>query len=150
MPRSMLSHRLIDGFVAASDADKAAAEACFDRGLYPLAAFHWQQAAEKRLTAAIIAAGFPVEPTHDLVRLCRLLSDRLPAAVWPPTEDVLDLTRVVVEARYPLAVFDFRSPADVVTRRVAERCRSVAAALIAEADRILAWARDAGPEEPTP
>jgi len=61
--------------------------------------FHAQQCAEKYLKALLLQAGSEPPRTHDL----RLLLQRLPAdlAVLFRMEDMVELNRYSIEARYP-------------------------------------------------
>lgn len=61
--------------------------------------FHAQQCAEKYLKALLLQAGSESPRTHDL----RLLLQRLPAdlAVLFRMEDMVELNRYSIEARYP-------------------------------------------------
>ncbi len=61
--------------------------------------FHAQQCAEKYLKALLLKVGSEPPRTHDL----RLLLQRLPAdvAVLFRMEDIVELNRYSIEARYP-------------------------------------------------
>ena len=63
-----------------------------------------QQAAEKAIKAALVAAGRPFPRTHDLDRLVRLLAD--PSVVLATGADLSDLTEYAVESRYPGDLLD--------------------------------------------
>jgi HEPN domain-containing protein len=71
-----------------------------DQELPPrLACFHAQQAAEKALKAALVAADTPFPRTHDLLALFALVSYELRSDL-----DEVDLSQLepwVVDARYP-------------------------------------------------
>jgi HEPN domain-containing protein len=91
--------------------------------------FHAQQCAEKYLKALLLRAGGEPPRTHDL----RLLLQRLPAdvAVLFRMEDMVELNRYSIEARYP-------GEWEEISRAEAERAVMLARAIGAAARGLLA------------
>ena len=90
--------------------------------------FHAQQCAEKYLKALLLQAGGEPPKTHDL----RLLLQRLPAdqAVLFRMEDMVELNRYSIEARYP-------GEWEEISRAEAERAVMLARAVCTAAQRLL-------------
>ena len=91
--------------------------------------FHAQQCAEKYLKALLLQAGSEAPRTHDL----RLLLQRLPAdvAVSFRMEDMVELNRYSIEARYP-------GEWEEISRAEAERAVMLARAVCTAARQLLA------------
>ena len=91
--------------------------------------FHAQQCAEKYLKALLLQAGSEPPRTHDL----RLLLQRLPAdlAVLFRMEDMVELNRYSIEARYP-------GECEEISRAEAERAVMLARAVCTAARQLLA------------
>ena len=90
--------------------------------------FHAQQCAEKYLKALLLQAGSEAPRTHDL----RLLLQRLPAdvAVSFRMEDMVELNRYSIEARYP-------GEWEEISRADAERAVMLARAVCTAARQLL-------------
>ena len=86
-------------------------------------AFHFQQAAEKFIKAAIIEADLPFEKTHDLLKLKDILASVIPLPV--SDEDLAFLTDFSVEYRYPH--FELVSKEDVLYAK--EICEKIKKAI---------------------
>ena len=89
-------------WLALADADREAVRVCVDSGatLYPVAAFHCQQAAEKLMKGFLVLADIDFRKTHDLRELGRTVTGRFPdlAATVAP---MADWTTWSVAYRYP-------------------------------------------------
>lgn len=84
-----------------ADADLRAARLLFANPEVPsrIACFHAQQAAEKALKAALVAASIPFRKTHDVVVLVGLVPQSL--ATELVAVDVLLLLPWAIDGRYP-------------------------------------------------
>jgi HEPN domain-containing protein len=95
-----LKRQLIQEWVTKADEDLQAARLLGDAKLIAPALFHCQQAAEKAIKGFLCASDFPLEKTHDLVRLLELAQTRDTA--FSALIDNADLLNsFAVEVRYP-------------------------------------------------
>ena len=94
--------------------------------------FHAQQCVEKLLKAVLIANQVTPRKTHDLIELSREVQGINSRWTWPEQE-LLEMTQVAVEVRYPSLRAD-RELAEKQYERC-ERLRPALLALIEEAGR---------------
>lgn len=93
---NMRDPEVVAEWLARAQDDAQAAHVLDEAGLFALAAFHAQQAAEKALKAVAIGRGSGLDRTHDLKRLSHVL--KAPNAVVEAAEF---LNVFYVGGRYP-------------------------------------------------
>ena len=106
---------------AHDDADAARALANTGNAKPRHVCWHWQQAAEKAIKAALILDGIVFPRTHDLDTLADLLPDRWERDALP---ELGELSQWAVESRYPGLWDEPTRDDDAFAFRFAKRCRS--------------------------
>lgn len=99
------------------------------------AAFHWQQAIEKRLKAIMAAAEIDIPRAHDLVYLWNILAARdiLPQPDRETAETLRRVSRLAVLGRYPLGE---AAPSENVTQRDVAEAQTLARAMAELTDEV--------------
>jgi HEPN domain-containing protein len=118
-----------------AEADLAAAEDVAERHPH-VACFLAQQAAEKALKAAQLAAAGVIARTHSLSQVERMLAELGLVLRRVQAQALRDLERMYTEARYPDALPD-SIPARYFTPDDARHARAIARAVLADAREIV-------------
>lgn len=73
-----------------------------DNEFYPQICFHFHQASEKYLKAAMIGNGLKFRPVHDLIELLNVLKEFFPDTAWNIENDCNYINPFYIETRYPV------------------------------------------------